>query len=58
MRLGDAGELAVRQLEEAIHAFVDFGALRGGRQFLARQDLRHVRLGDVRGAGEVSLVQL
>ena len=58
MHLGDARELAVRKLEEAVHPVVDFGALRGGRQFLARQDLRHVGFGDVRGAREVSLVQL
>ena len=58
MRSGDASQLALGQLEEAVHAVVDVGALGGGRRLLAREDLGHIGLGNTRGAGEVPLVQV
>ena len=50
-------ELAVRQLEEPIHAIVDVGAIgRGGRLFSGEQ-LRDVRLRHVGGAREIALLE-
>ena len=57
MCIGDAGQLALGQLQEAVHAIVDVGAVRGGRRFLAGEQLGDVRLGDARDARQIPLIQ-
>ena len=47
----------MRQLQEAVHPVVDFGALGIGRRFLAGEQLRDVRLRDAGRAGQIALVQ-
>ncbi|PYO92141.1 MAG: hypothetical protein DMD62_13990 [Gemmatimonadetes bacterium] len=58
MRIGDARELARRELQEPVHPVVDVGALGGGRRFLARENLGDVGLRDARRARQIALIEL
>ena len=51
------GELPLRQLEKSVHPLIDIGALNGGRRFLAREQLRDVRLCDLSRGRKVALFQ-
>ena len=58
MRLGDTSQLAVWEFEKPVHPVVDVRALGSGRRFLAREDLRDVRLRHVGRARQIALIEL